>query len=43
MIRLYPRPWRDRYGDELQAILEGLGVVRLAAPPGVRLRVARAS
>ena len=28
---------------ELQAILEGLGVVRLAAPPGVRLRVARAS
>ena len=26
---------------ELQAILEGLGVVRLAAPPGLRLRPAR--
>jgi hypothetical protein len=22
LLRLYPRPWRDRYGDELEALLE---------------------
>jgi hypothetical protein len=32
LLRLYPRSWRDRYGDEMQALLE-------AAPPGRRRRL----
>jgi hypothetical protein len=31
LVRLYPRPWRDRYGDELEALLE-------ARPPSLRDR-----
>jgi hypothetical protein len=27
LVRLYPRPWRDRYGDEMQATIEA-GPVR---------------
>jgi hypothetical protein len=22
LVRLYPRPWRERYGDELEALLD---------------------
>lgn len=23
--RMYPKPWRDRYGDELEALLDDIG------------------